>query len=59
MLFAHVQGMDVNSGRAPSATSDVLRRGSILTYTAPDSAKDRKADHAANFDNFTIEVAAE
>lgn len=44
---------------APSATSDVLRRGSIITYTAPDTAIDKKADHASNFDNFAIEVASE
>lgn len=44
---------------APSATSDVLRRGSILTYAAPNTAKDQKADHASNFDNFSIEVVSE
>ena len=44
---------------APSATSDVLRRGSIITYAAPDEAQNQKADHAANFDNFAIEVVSE
>jgi hypothetical protein len=44
---------------ADSATSDVLRRGSIITYAASDTKKDKKADHAANFDNFAIEVVEE
>ena len=44
---------------APSATSDVLRRGTMLTYAGPDTATDKKADHASNFDNFAIEVVPE
>jgi hypothetical protein len=43
----------------PSATSTVLRRGSMIAYAAPDTAKDKKADHAAIFDDFTIEVVAD
>jgi hypothetical protein len=43
----------------PSANTDVLRRGTLLTYAAPDTAKNKKADHAANFDNFSIKVVAE
>jgi hypothetical protein len=43
----------------PSATSDVLRRGSIVTYAAPDTKNDKKADHAATIDNFAIEVVSE
>ncbi len=43
----------------PFESSGVLRRGSIVTYTAPDTRKDKKADHAANFDNFAIEVVPE
>jgi hypothetical protein len=43
----------------PSATSNILRRGSMLTYAAPNTAKHKKADHAANFDNFSIEVVAD
>lgn len=44
---------------APTATSNVLRRGSIITYAAPNTGKDKKANHAANFDNFAIEVVSE
>ena len=40
----------------PSANTDILRRGSVITYAAPETAKNKKADHAANFDNFSIEV---
>ncbi len=43
----------------PSANTDILRRGSLITYAAPDTAKHKKADHAANFDNFNIEVVAD
>jgi hypothetical protein len=43
----------------PFVPSGVLRRGSIITYAAPDTKKDKKADHAANFDNFAIEVVSE
>ncbi|MEO7319763.1 MAG: hypothetical protein ABIZ56_12305 [Chthoniobacteraceae bacterium] len=44
---------------APFEPSGVLRRGSIITYAAPDTKKDQKADHAANYDNFAIEVVGE
>ncbi len=40
----------------PFEPSGVLRRASLNTYAAPDTAKDRKADHASNFDNFNVEV---
>jgi hypothetical protein len=43
----------------PSASTDILRRGSIVTYAAPDTAKDKKADHAAIIDNFSIEVVSD
>ncbi len=43
----------------PFASSGVLRRGSIVTYAAPDTKKDKKADHAATIDNFAIEVVSE
>jgi hypothetical protein len=43
----------------PSANTDVLRRGTLLTYAAPDTTKNKKADHAANFDNFSIKVVDE
>ena len=43
----------------PSANTDILRRGSVTTCAAPDTAKNKKADHAANFDNFRIEVLAD
>jgi hypothetical protein len=43
----------------PFASSGVLRRGSIVTYAAPDTKKDKKADHAATVDNFAIEVVSE
>ena len=41
----------------PFVPSGVLRRGSMIAYAAPDTARDKKADHAANFDNFSIKVA--
>ena len=44
---------------APFEPSGVLRRGSLLAYAAPDTKKDKKADHAANYDNFAIEVVGE
>jgi len=43
----------------PSATSNILRRGSMITYAAPDTGNNKKADHTANFDNFAIEVVSE
>jgi hypothetical protein len=43
----------------PFVPSGVLRRGSIVTYAAPDTKKDKKADHAATYDNFAIEVVSE
>ncbi len=43
----------------PFEPSGVLRRGSIVTYAAPDTKKDKKADHAATIDNFAIEVVSE
>lgn len=44
---------------APTATSNVLRRGSLLTYAAPDTKKDKKEDHSATYDNFAIDVVSE
>jgi hypothetical protein len=41
---------------APFEPSGVLRRATLITYAAPDTARDKKADHAANFDNFSVEV---
>ncbi|MFN0128901.1 MAG: hypothetical protein ACKV19_19695 [Verrucomicrobiales bacterium] len=43
----------------PFEPSGVLRRGSIVTYAAPDTKTDKKADHAATIDNFAIEVVSE
>jgi hypothetical protein len=40
----------------PSANTDILRRGSMITYAAPDTDKHEKVDHAAIFDNFSIKV---
>ena len=44
---------------APFEPSGVLRRATLITYAAPDTARDNKADHAANFDNFAVEVVPE
>ena len=43
----------------PFEPSGVVRRATLLTYAAPDTAKNKKADHAANFDNFSFEVVPE
>jgi hypothetical protein len=43
----------------PSATSNVLRRGSLITYAAPDTATNTKADYAAHFDKFSIKVVSD
>jgi len=40
----------------PSATSNVLRRGSMIVYAAPDTATNHKADYAAYYDKFSINV---
>ena len=40
----------------PRVTTDLLLRGSMLTYAAPDTATEHKADYAAHFDQFTIKV---
>ncbi|MCX6928627.1 MAG: hypothetical protein NT154_36260 [Verrucomicrobia bacterium] len=42
----------------PSATSNILRRGSMITYAAPDTTTLKKADYAAHFDQFSIKVIA-
>ena len=36
----------------------VLLRGSILAYTAPDTATAKKADYAAHYDRFSIKVVS-
>ena len=40
----------------PRVTTDLLLRGSMLTYAAPDTATNHKADYAARFDQFKIKV---
>jgi hypothetical protein len=40
----------------PSATSNILRRGSLITYAAPDTATAHKGDYAAHYDKFSINV---
>ena len=40
----------------PSATSNILRRGSLIVYAAPDTATEHKADYAAHYDKFAINV---
>jgi len=40
----------------PSATSNTLLRGSMIVYAAPDTACLEKADYAAHFDRFSIQV---
>lgn len=40
----------------PSATSNILRRGSLIVYAAPDTSTNEKADYAAHFDKFSINV---
>ena len=42
----------------PSATSNTLLRGSLITYAAPDTARLKKADYAAHFERFSIKVAS-
>lgn len=42
----------------PSATSNILRRGSLLAYAAPDTATSKKADYAAHYDKFSIKVVS-
>lgn len=39
--------------------SDILARGSILTYTAPDTATRKKQNYTSHFDSFSIEVVGE
>ena len=43
----------------PSATSSILRRGSMLAYAAPDTATNAKADYAAHYDKFSIKVVSD
>jgi hypothetical protein len=40
----------------PSITSNVFRRGTILAYTAPDTATLKKADYTAHFNHFSIQI---
>jgi hypothetical protein len=40
----------------PSATSNVLRRGSLIVYAAPDTTTNIKANYAAHYDKFAIQV---
>jgi len=40
----------------PRETYSLFSRASLITLTGPDTAQDKKADHAANFDHFKIEV---
>jgi hypothetical protein len=40
----------------PGATSNLLRRGSMVTYAAPDTKHNHKTDYSAHFDNFEIKV---
>ena len=42
-----------------SATSSVLRRGSMVAYAAPDTTANQKAHYAAHFDEFSIKVEAD
>lgn len=42
----------------PFQPSGVLRRATLITYAAPDTARDKKADHASTFDNLSIEVVS-
>jgi hypothetical protein len=46
-------------GEPPFEPTGVLRRGSMIAYAAPDEGQNKKADHAANYDNFAIEVVSE
>ena len=39
--------------------SDILARGSILTYTAPDTATRKKQNYTSHFDSFSIEEVGE
>jgi hypothetical protein len=43
----------------PSATSNVLRRGSLIAYAAPDTITNKKASYAAHYDKFSIKVVSE
>jgi hypothetical protein len=43
----------------PSATSNILRRGSLIVYTAPDTATLKKENYTAHFDHFSIKVGSE
>jgi hypothetical protein len=40
----------------PSAKSNIFRRGSLITYTAPDTATSKKTDYVAHYDRSTIQV---
>jgi hypothetical protein len=40
----------------PSITSNIFRRGSLLAYTAPDTATLKKANYTAHYDKFSIKV---
>jgi hypothetical protein len=41
---------------ANSATPNIFRRGSMVTYAAPNTAARQKADYSARFDQFKIDV---
>ena len=36
--------------------SNIFRHGSMVTYAAPDTSGNHKADYSAHFDNFEIKV---
>ena len=40
----------------PRVTTDLLLRGTMLTYAVPDTPAAHKADYKARFDNFKIKV---
>lgn len=40
----------------PREIYSLFSRASLIVLTGPDTAQNKKADHAANFDNFKIEV---
>ena len=40
----------------PNVTQHTLLRGSMVTYAAPDTSGNHKADYAAHYDQFMIKV---
>ncbi len=42
----------------PAITSNTLRRGSLITYAAPDTETLKKADYTAHFDAFSIRIVS-